>query len=482
MLRGCVFALLLLASVIAGYFYWLDQVFEPPGSYIGAGVIGFLVTCCIGALDKGRVAWRDISYVAHASHGMRMEEGREVAVCGPIHPLGEPLRAPFSHVPCVMCEYDVLSRRRTKSRSSTTTENPGSDFAGFLMVPCAVRTPLGDVKILGFPQLDETNAEASAKTCHGYGAACNARHFLKTTEFEDRSGFKFVSVLSVFGEIWTDDDGLVQKNMRLGQLTVSDLYPPADNAKLEELARAEAAELSDADDDDDDGDDEVLDEAETPAVSLSNLPVLKEKRVAVGEEVCVIGVYNEMRGGLLPRSSGSPNRLLRGTPEELDARLRLSFYRLLIGGAFGLLAINAAIVGVMILYQRSPDTIRHQQREAERAVKKGDLPRLANLVRRGLDANFRDSSHRTLLMQAKDPAISAWLIAHDVDVNATDDEGETALTAAARAGRTEIVQQLITAGAHLNPKSKSLGTTPLQDAEMRGHEATAKLLRDAGAK
>ncbi len=468
MLRGCVFALLLLAGVMAGYFYWLDQVFEPPGSYIGAGVIGFLVTCCIGAFDKARVAWRDIAFVSEASHGMRLEDGRLAAVCGPIHPLGEALKAPFSHAPCVLCEYDVLSPRSKSNRDA----NMGSDFAGFLMVPCVVRTPAGDVKVLGYPQIDESEGAS----CPGFQAARNARYFLKNTEFEDRSGLKIVSILSVFGEIWTDDDGSVQKNMRLGSRTVGDLYPPENNARLDELAKQETEELDDDDDDDEE-------DYEPPPSNIPEPPRLREKRVGVGEEVCVIGVYNEMRSGLLPRGrSGPPNRLLRGSPEKLDAQLRLTFYSMLIGGAIGLLVINAGIALVMMLYQRSPDTIRYTEREAERAVKKGDLPRLANLVRRGLNANFRDSSHRTLLMEATDPAVSAWLIAHDVDVNATDDLGETALTFAARSGRTEIVQQLIAAGVHLNPKSKSLGTTPLQDAEMRGHEATAKVLRDAGAK
>src|SRR5436190_2593439 len=118
MLRGCLLSLLLFAALGYGYYYWLDQTFEPPGDIIGGLIAGFVVLCCIGALMNARTAWRTASQVSSARGDLQLVDGRLVTVSGTIHPLGEPLIAPFSATPCVICEYDLASQKRL---------NPGSD-------------------------------------------------------------------------------------------------------------------------------------------------------------------------------------------------------------------------------------------------------------------------------------------------------------------------------------------------------------------
>ena len=417
-----------------------------------------------------------------------MVDGQLATVSGTIQPLREPLAAPFSHTPCVLCEYDIAGPQRVAAARAQDNSNSGSDYAGFLMVPCVIRTINGDVRLLGFP-LVEGFEEAQ---CYSYTAARNARDFLRTTEFEDRTGLKMVSVLTVFGEIWADDDGLVQKNLRLGKVAVTDLFQPRFDQQLERLAQAEPEgiatqvtdEATDFDDDDPDATDDAGSDSEANDIEAGfETPKLVEKLVPVGTEVCAIGIYNEALGGLVPSGkSGPPNRLIRGTAEQIVNRSWKAIFRNFWGGFIGLLVIHGAILGVMAIYRNSPDVIRDQQHKATRAVTKSDLTALKAVVRRGVDVNCRDEDGRTLLMLAEQPDVSAWLIAQGADVNAIDSDGQTPLTYAARFGRTEIVRQLIGKKVELSPLSEETGQTPLTEAVSRGHEATGNVLREAGAK
>ena len=492
MLRGCVLMLVMLAGLMFGYYYWLDQVFEPPGSIIGGGVVGFLVLCCLGALNTARAALKDWSRLSSARFDALPGDGRLAAVSGTIHPVREPLVAPFSHTPCVLCEYDLAGPERVAAASQNDNSNSGSDYSGFLMVPCVIRTAGGEVRLLGFP-IVEGFGEAR---CSSYAAARNAREFLRSTEFEDRTGIKMVSVLSVFGEIWTDDDGQVQKNMRLGKVSLEKLFPPAFNQDLDRLAEARPhpEEDDESEDDEDDAapgglpdnrDDETEEDDDDDAesdISLS-IPKLVEKRVPVGAAVCAIGIYSEALGGLVPPGrSGPPNRLIKGTVDQVVSKSWSAIFRNFFGGLIGLAVIHGAIFGVMHIYRHSPEVNRKQRDNATQAVVRGELKTLASLVRRGLDVNFRDTEGRTLLFSAKEPEVVAWLIAHGADVNVLDREGESSLTLAARYRRPEIVKQLIAAKSDLNPRSKSTNQTPLAEALSRGHDEMAAMLKQAGAK
>ena len=126
MMRGCVLAFLLLAGLVCGYFYWLNQIFEWPGNLIGAAVVGLVVFFCLGALQNAWTAWRDSSRIGDIDRQDPLEDGQVVAVTGTIHPLDRPLTAPFSGEECVVCEYDLIAHAPPDVPEQ---ENPGSDFA-----------------------------------------------------------------------------------------------------------------------------------------------------------------------------------------------------------------------------------------------------------------------------------------------------------------------------------------------------------------
>lgn len=496
MLRGCLLSLLFLAALGYAYYYWLDQTFEPPGSMIGGGIAGFVVMCCIGALNNARIAWRVGSQVSSARGDLQLVDGRLVTVSGAIHPVGEPLIAPFTATPCVICEYDLASQKRLSS--GTDNQNSGSDYAGFLMVPCAIRTQFGEVRLLGFPILEEFPDHR----CDSVIAAGQAREFLRSQEFEDRTGLKFVTVLSAFGDIWSDDDGLVQKNMKLGKVTLDELFPPSLDADLLQMARLEQEhperfaadqeieedeELAEEDLDDDvendavDEIDEEEDDDESDVHFATKVPKLVEKRVHIGEAVCAIGIYNELKRGLLPpRGSTTPNRLLRGTAEQIERRSWSAVKQNIVGGLIGLVVVHVVILIAMQVYRHSDDTIRKQQRRADDAVRNNQSEQLEPLVRRGFDLHYRDADNRTLLMKTDSPEMVRWLIERGVDVNYPDNGGYTPLIDAARYGRTEIARLLIDAKADLKARNV-YGRTALAEAVLNGHEDIAELLRQAGA-
>ena len=363
LLRGCLKSLGLLVLLMAGYAYWFDQRFEErPATFIIGAVAGAVVFVLLMSLASAREAWSHWRLLAGAARDMPLRDGAVVAACGPIHPLGDPLSAPFSGEPCVLCEYD-LSQPEPQGKASTG----GSDYVGFLMVPSAVRTSLGEVRLLGFPAIDRV----PDRRCRGYAAAWNARQFLASHAFDEFTGARLVRAVSAFDVVWADDDGRVEKNMQLGKVSLDELFPPETVEGLQRLAAWEAEQnaaggqsASDEDDlDDDDEDDEFDDDLsgdegddqEQPnreATGLRpprmKLPKLTEKRVGVGEQVCVIGRYNAERGGLLPSGSKGPvNWLSPGMASELAAGERARVARLVTIGVVGLVVVHAVILVVM---------------------------------------------------------------------------------------------------------------------------------------
>jgi hypothetical protein len=339
-LRSCLIPLLLLAALMAGYAIWLDQRFERPAGLIGGALAGSFTYFSLAFINSSRTCWRDARLLATAELDMQLVDGALIAACGTVHPLESPLVAPFSGKECVLCEYSL-----TRPRREGEEETAGADFVGFLMTPSVIRSPRGDVRMLGFP----VQPAFGERHCHGYNAAWNARQFLATHEFEDRTGAKLMTAVSAFGEVWADDDGRVEKNMRLGKVTVDDIFPPETLEGLQRLAEWEKLQTLDGSERADDEGEELAEDAAENAADDEDgpphlpLPKLAETRVGSGEPVCVIGIYSAEHGGLVPPGKGPANRLLRGTAAELAASERSKAIRHCFGGLVGLAVVHGVI-------------------------------------------------------------------------------------------------------------------------------------------
>ena len=73
------------------------------------------------------------------------------------------------------------------------------------------------------------------------------------------------------------------------------------------------------------------------------------------------------------------------------------------------------------------------------------------------------------------------LLAARADVNAKNNNGDTALMYAVSGDHAEVVQALLAARADVNAKSRK-GWTALKIAQVAGHTRMVKLLRQAGGK
>jgi hypothetical protein len=499
MLRGCLLALALYAVLAVGYFYWIDSVFEPPGSLIGTGVLSLVVFLSIGALMNARNAWRDASLLAGTRLSPGPREGKLFAIAGKIYPLDQPLLAPFSGKESVIVEYDLSRHRRPTGTSNQ--ENTGSDFAGFLMVPAVIRSESREIKLLGYPVLEDFGDIPATS----YAAARRAIDFLTTREFEDRTGLKMVTVLGVFGDVWSDEDGYVEKNLRLGSVPLTKLFPPeleaeidrqmglsgdaipsplpGDDEELDDEEEQEDDELDDEafdDDELDEDDDGTADEL--AASARPEIPRMTEKRVAVGESVCAIGIYNELRGGLLPpRGSTQPNRLIRGSAEALEKKSRSALKGYFFGGLFFLVMSHVVAFGVMQIYLHSDELAQRRESESSDAVVKEDIARLEGLVRRGMDVNQRDASGTTLLVKSRSIEVTSWLLDHGADPDLADAEGMTPLMVAARYGLADIARRLIAAGADVSRQDSS-GDTALDEARRAQNHDITELIERASAR
>ena len=105
------------------------------------------------------------------------------------------------------------------------------------------------------------------------------------------------------------------------------------------------------------------------------------------------------------------------------------------------------------------------------------------LNRSDLDANARGLNGRPILLAfvwRDDKARVEKLLAHGVEINAQDADGDTALHGAAQGGNVEIARMLLDKGAEVNAKNQH-GGTPLMWAAVYGHEDAAQLLLSRGA-
>jgi hypothetical protein len=364
MVRSCLVLLAVYAALFAAYAWWLGTAFPAPGKYIGAGIMALITGGSLGAFYNAWVARREWSLLSAARHSLPWTDGRWTAAVGELHPVGEPLIAPFSGQECVLCEYDAALSSRVQSSSQDGT--PGSDFVGFLMNPSVVRSSMGDLRLLGFPNL----VGFGERHCTSSEAQLNGRRFLLSTDFENISGLKMISVFSAIKAAWTDDDGLVRKNIRLTSKTPQQLYPEeatATGASTSPVATPEAEWDDNLEEDDDELDDEELNDEELAELGEDldddldfdtefHVPeqlVLKEKRVKVGERVCAFGIYNGQHRGLVPGGLGADRfiKLVRGKPEAIEASARKRVLQNIVGGILGLTIVHA---GAWALLQAAP--------------------------------------------------------------------------------------------------------------------------------
>src|SRR3954452_1297000 len=437
MKRGCFISLLILGACFASYWYVLHGHVEPPAFWWATGVASFFMWISVSSLQGAFTTARDAMRVSSESSfggygGEQFEDDAIVTVVGHIRAVGSPLRAPFSGKSAVLYNYDIEHIAQAHDGTSEI-----KDYSGFALAPCAIDSPHGSVRILGFPML-EGFPKTSYDTAEGRK---NAAAYLHATELKDMQGFHPGTIFHEVKELLTDDDGQFRKDWKM----------------------TEDRDLSDKQ--------------------------LREQVVAPGDQVCAIGRWSAAKHGVIP-PPGSVIRLLQGDPQKIVSGL----WRKTIGNLIGALIVAAIVNGaVYTLLQVASGksklfadtrvaTHSIHRDEMVDAVSNGNLAVVEKLFANGTGADVRDSGGRTTLGVAKDAAMARWLIAHGADVNAVDGDGETVLMQQAGAGRTDVVRALVNAGAKLDAVSTKWHSTALTQALDAERMDVVRILRDAGAK
>lgn len=360
MLRGCLLFLSSWICLSAVYIYALSHALEMKPAAIAGGVVGFLVLCLFGALRNAWSVARFNRLLDDAQRFLPREDGQEMAVCGTIHPKNEPVRAPFTGEPCVLCEYSVRRADYEEQGSRDTSPHSGVDFSGYLMNPCVIRSTLGDVALFGFPQLDGFSDEIATLP----GQVRRAREFVESTEFENVSGVRIVGAVSSLNQVFADEDGAVSRHFRIGKNTES-LFARSEAFSTRTDAEVER-EREEAERDDERWDAEAATEehfsADAPGPvdtpndgdlfdASSGIPQLAETRVPVGAPVCAMGVYSAEHKALATASGLRTvlTRLYHGRPAEVGERLKKQYRHQLAIGLLGLLFIHGILAGILFM-------------------------------------------------------------------------------------------------------------------------------------
>lgn len=103
------------------------------------------------------------------------------------------------------------------------------------------------------------------------------------------------------------------------------------------------------------------------------------------------------------------------------------------------------------------------------------------LLHAGADPTIQEMYGDTALMLAahRSPDVASLLAKHKQAINIRNENGDTALNCAAKAGHTESVRVLVEAGADINARNRN-GETALMYATYENHVETAKLLLQLG--
>jgi uncharacterized protein len=114
----------------------------------------------------------------------------------------------------------------------------------------------------------------------------------------------------------------------------------------------------------------------------------------------------------------------------------------------------------------------------------GDVTKMKELLRSGMDVNLHDETGETPLIAAalaKQKEVARLLIDNKADLMARTNKGMTALHAAAYSGDANIAGMLIAHGANVNDQKNVAGITPLHAAAEEDQLAVVEQLIKSGA-
>ncbi len=422
--RSCLIIGALFIAAFAGYFYFLrSQPIDTAAVWLLSFFGSLFSLMFVGSIATAIRSFQELKIFQASTSGRPFKDGETIGISGKIRPTGFPAQSPLQKKECVLYEYEIGNQGPQGQK----------DYTGIRLVPCTIRVPQGDIKLLGFSILEHFKS-SERDTSH----LENAQDYIATTQFEKVTLGKSINFIGDFMSAMADDDGTVRKDWQLGN-----------------------------------------------AAEIHSGTYLSEKIVEPGQDVCAIGTYSAQANGIIP----TKKRLVQLYPGNLEAnRHRIGGekrFTLLMGFIF--FALIHLFIGVVLYMSRHRDltsTPSEQASSLQVAAQDRDFESMERILKSGISPDVRDSSGSTMLQDTRDIDVARILIAHGANVNVRNkDWDETPLFQAARYGNNEMVHLLLKAGADLNAVSKiPWDHMPFHAAIDAGHEDTARILLDAGAR
>lgn len=240
------------------------------------------------ALNLLHAAWqslRERAAIAGGHAGRAPADGARVVLVGTLEPLAGTLRAPLDGSECLAYDYRITEDRGSGRRRMILTHARGSGLA-----PSVIVTRSGRYRLLTVPDL-QASPPATPSSGHIAAFQRHARSARLITVAADAA--------QELADRWTDDDGAYRADV---------CHTPLDRLDLTRC-------------------------------------MLTQQHVRPGAPVCVIGFFDQVRGGVGPSPAWAGNpRLIEGDAMALQRTLggtavrRLLLAALLLLGAAALLA------------------------------------------------------------------------------------------------------------------------------------------------
>lgn len=299
MKKACVLAIVQFTVPAAIYAFLLWSKLPWPGNLVAVVLLGIFMTISIGLIWQAIHKIQDLNLLKASKGQMpQRQDGKRVAVFGRIFPYGETMRAPFSDVECVCCNWGVYSLVTTGSGKNRSTSKRYV-AQGHVLIPSYIRTGMEDIRLLGFPHLENFSDSGFDEEDESQQPWQNGAKYLENVPWEEKKGLSDVKeAFSQVEELMTDSDGSVRQEYRN--------IEPAD---------------------------------------LSTEYSLEEEFVPSGSEVCAMGKWSADQRGIVPESIGSGKEVIlrKGSPNEVSSKLTKGIISRFIFGILLAIIVNGIV-------------------------------------------------------------------------------------------------------------------------------------------
>jgi hypothetical protein len=260
--RSCLTGLFGLFAAIGAFHLWFRTLgLENDTPQPGSIVAGVLAALCFSLLWSAGGVLRHRGLLLGALSGVAPLDGKWAGLSGTIRS-SSPLTSPISRTSAVAFKYRIH-----QTVGSGKQRHQVSHYEGTALAASTISTNLGSYRLLAVPNFDLSSSEVEAST-----ARRNAEAYIAATRFETRKTAK-EHRQTVLKE-WTDDDGVFRRD-RKGTDTVD-----LDSCRFD------------------------------------------EQIIAQGEQICVLGLYSQARGGIIPDPNWAhQTQVIRGDGEAGVRRL-----------------------------------------------------------------------------------------------------------------------------------------------------------------